>query len=62
MHKDREQIYYFIRGEGKMKIDDEIYPVKTGDTVYLPPKAYHQLINDSDDWIEHILVTVPVSE
>ena len=25
------------------------------------PHTYHQLINDSDDWIEHILVTVPVA-
>ena len=60
MHEDKEQIYYFLRGEGKMKIDDEIYPVKSGDAVHLPPHAYHQLINDSEDWIEHILVTVPV--
>ena len=62
MHKDAEQIYYFVKGEGKMKIDDEIYAVKPGDAVHLPPGAYHQLINDSDDWIEHILVTVPVGD
>ena len=61
MHKDKEQIYYFLRGCGKMKIDVEIYSVKPGDAVHLPPLAYHQLINDSDDWIEHILVTVPVA-
>jgi mannose-6-phosphate isomerase-like protein (cupin superfamily) len=60
MHNDKEQIYYFTRGYGKMKIDDEIYPVEPGDAVHLPPHTYHQLINDSDDWIEHILVTVPV--
>ena len=59
-HEDAEQLYYFLKGCGKMKIDGEIIDVREGDAVYLPPKAKHQLINDSDDWIEHILVTAPV--
>ena len=61
-HKDREQIYYFTRGKGKMKIDDEIHSVREGDAVHLPPKVKHQLINDSDDWIEHLIVTIVVPE
>ena len=59
-HENKEQIYYFTRGRGKMKIDDEIYEVKEGDAVHLPPHTRHQLINDSEDWIEHILVTATV--
>ncbi len=56
-HEDREQVYYFISGRGKMKLDGEIYDVRAGDTVHIPPQVKHQLINDSDDWIEHLLVT-----
>jgi mannose-6-phosphate isomerase-like protein (cupin superfamily) len=56
-HEDREQVYYFISGHGKMKLDGEIYDVREGDTVHIPAKIKHQLINDSDDWIEHLLVT-----
>ncbi len=26
-------------------------------TVHIPAKVKHQLINDSDEWIEHLLVT-----
>jgi len=59
-HEGREQIYYFTEGKGKMKIDDEIYDVEKGDTVHLPPKCRHQLINDSDGWIEHLIVTAEV--
>jgi len=56
-HEGREQVYYFISGHGKMKLDGEIYDVRKGDTVHIPAKIMHQLINDSDDWIEHLLVT-----
>ena len=61
-HEDREQIYYFTSGKGKMKINGKIHPVCEGDAVHLPPKTMHQLINDSEDWIEHLIVTAVVSE
>ena len=59
-HEDREQVYYFIAGAGKMKLDGEIHDVRPGDTVHIPPKGKHQLINDGGDWIEHLLVTAEV--
>ncbi len=36
------------------------YEVQQGDTVHVPPKSRHQLVNDSDDWIEHLLITAKV--
>ena len=59
-HEDAEQVYYFTKGHGKMKIDDVFYDVKQGDTVHVPPKSRHQLVNDSDDWIEHLIITAKV--
>lgn len=59
-HEREEQLYYFLKGCGKMKIDDVVFDVREGDAVHIPPGSKHQLINDSDDWIEHILVTAPV--
>ena len=55
-HENDEQIYYFIKGNGSMLIDGERYPVKPGDAVHLPPKTMHQLINNSDSDIEHLLI------
>jgi mannose-6-phosphate isomerase-like protein (cupin superfamily) len=59
-HEAEEQLYYFIKGNGKMKIDDVVFDVQEGDAVYIPVNAKHQLINNSSDWIEHILVSAPV--
>ena len=59
-HEDIEQVYYITKGRGKMKIDGEIYEVKEGDAVHLPPNCKHQLINDSEDWIEHLIISTRV--
>ena len=56
VHSDKEQVYYFTAGRGKMNIDDQLYEVKQGDAVFGPIEKPHQLINDSDDWIEHLII------
>ena len=58
----REQVYYFIRGSGQMKLDGETFDVKEGDAVYIPPRAKHQFINNTEDSCEHLLVTANVAE
>lgn len=60
-HQDKEQIYYFIAGRGKMKIDEQIYPVTAGDSVHLPPLAKHQVINDTEDDIEYLNISAFVA-
>ena len=59
-HENTEQIYYFIRGCGKMLIDGEEYPVEAGDAVHLPPKTKHQVINDGEEEIEHLNISAVV--
>ena len=56
-HADAEQLYYVLRGQGKMIVDDETYPIREGDVIYLPAGAKHRAVNDSDDWMEHVIVT-----
>ena len=56
VHFDREQVYYFTEGSGKMNIDEVIYPVKKGDAVCVPPTSYHHMINDTDEWLVHLII------
>ena len=58
-HDDVEQLYYFTRGRGKMRLDDQVYPVREGDTAHVPPGVEHQLVNDGDDWLEHLILNAP---
>ena len=56
-HEDREQVYYFTEGRAKMKIDGDIYDLKERDAVCVPPQTKHQIIDDSDDWVAHLIIT-----
>ena len=42
-HRDAEEIYYVIEGEGDMELDGERAPVSPGDAVLIPPGAWHQV-------------------
>ena len=55
-HKTKEQIYYITHGRAQMKIDEKLYDVVEGDSVHIPPECYHQIINNSDDWVEHLII------
>lgn len=59
-HDDKEQVYYFLSGSARMKIDGDMYDVREGDAVQLPPKCMHQILNHSDDWVEHLIITAMV--
>ena len=61
-HPEAEQLYYFLT-PGKMLIDGATIAVVAGDLLHVPPRVKHQLLNaDGEDWVEHLLVTAPVSE
>tara|TARA_Y100000593_G_C4249340_1_gene306337 strand:- start:548 stop:940 length:393 start_codon:yes stop_codon:yes gene_type:complete len=46
-HNGQEEVYFFIKGKGKMTIDDITFEVKEGDVILIPDGAYHRVINDS---------------
>ena len=61
-HDDKEQIYYIISGKGKMLIDDVEYDITAGDSVHLPPKCRHQVINNTEDYLEYLNISAFVEE
>jgi len=56
-HQNTEQVYYVLSGSGEVLVGDERHSVTTGDAVYLPANAYHQMFNDdNEDWLEHLVI------
>ncbi len=62
VHDAAEQVFYYTKGTGQMKIDDKLYDVREGDAVHVPPRSYHQNINNSDDWLELLIITAQVGQ
>ncbi len=45
-HPELEEVYYILSSRGKMRVGDEIYNIKKGDTFAIYPKdAPHKAIN-----------------
>jgi oxalate decarboxylase/phosphoglucose isomerase-like protein (cupin superfamily) len=45
-HPDSEEILYVLSGQGEQMLDDgEPFPVKPGDTIYVPTAMFHATLN-----------------
>ena len=44
-HPQSEELYYFVTGEGRMRLDADESPVTAGDCVVIPPGTTHKLWN-----------------
>ncbi len=42
-HRVSEEIYFFTRGSGRMRLGDDEAEVQAGDTVVIPPGVEHKL-------------------
>jgi mannose-6-phosphate isomerase-like protein (cupin superfamily) len=44
-HRTSEEVYRFVAGAGRMRLDGDEARVRAGDTVVIPPGARHKLWN-----------------
>ena len=42
-HAGQEEVYYFVKGSGKMELDDETFTVKAGDVVLIEDGVFHRV-------------------
>ncbi len=42
-HKQTEEFYFILEGDGTIEIDGEVRPVIAGDAILIPPGAWHQI-------------------
>jgi mannose-6-phosphate isomerase-like protein (cupin superfamily) len=47
-HGKTEELYHFTDGEDLMTLGDEVFAVKQGDTVCIPPGTPHRVQNTAD--------------
>ncbi len=44
-HNDTEEIYFFVKGEGEIQLDDKKEDVTGGDIVLIPRGIFHQVFS-----------------
>ncbi|KXH70551.1 MAG: hypothetical protein AM326_04085 [Candidatus Thorarchaeota archaeon SMTZ-45] len=57
--KTASEVYYILKGEGMMHIDDETQRVGPGDTIYIPPKAVQSIENTGEINLEFLCIVYP---
>jgi oxalate decarboxylase/phosphoglucose isomerase-like protein (cupin superfamily) len=48
-HVEPEEVYYVIKGRGKVLLGEDWIPVEKGTAIYIPPKLVHTLTNTGDE-------------
>ncbi|MFW9805220.1 MAG: cupin domain-containing protein [Candidatus Thorarchaeota archaeon] len=57
--KSASEVYYILKGEGVMQINDETEKVGPGDTIYIPPKAVQSIENTGETNLEFLCIVYP---
>ena len=55
-HPGQEEVYFFIEGEGLIKIEEALWPVKAGDVRLIEDGEFHQVINDGEEDLYFVCV------
>jgi mannose-6-phosphate isomerase-like protein (cupin superfamily) len=61
-HKEQEQVYHVLEGEGLMEIAGERHVVRKHDVIYLPPGVEHMITNTGLVDLVFIVATSPVTD
>ena len=58
-HPKTEEIYFLVQGEGVMHLGEEVFRVRTGDAVPIPPGTMHWIENDQEQELKLLCCCVP---
>lgn len=59
-HPDAEEILYVLSGEGVQMVDDqEPFPVRAGDVIFIPTAVYHSTLNTGWETLRLIAIYNP---
>lgn len=56
---DEGEMFYVVSGCGKFKVENGLYDMRPGVTIWVGPHERHQMINDSDTTMKILWVLTP---
>ncbi len=61
-HRQTEEIYYILAGEGQMWLGNEMRTVGPGDAIAIPPGLVHQIANTGSEELRFLCCCAPPYE
>jgi len=59
VHKNQEEVLFFLSGKGRVRVDSEEIEVEPGYCVFLPIGSMHEVINDDETILRFIAAVAP---
>jgi mannose-6-phosphate isomerase-like protein (cupin superfamily) len=53
-HPETEEIYYVLKGRGRISVGGQMYDVEEGTFIYIPPNTTHRIFNTDEKEELHI--------
>ncbi len=57
--KEASEVYYIIKGQGRMHINNTTSKVGPGDVIYIPPQAIQHIENVGEERLEFLCIVYP---
>jgi mannose-6-phosphate isomerase-like protein (cupin superfamily) len=58
-HKATSEIYYILRGHGRIELDGTWHAIQPGSSVFIPSGCRHRLSADPGTEVETIVIAIP---
>lgn len=58
-HQKAQQLFFILSGQAAFDIDGEIYHLKSGESIHIPPGSVHCVVNNSGEDLEFLLISEP---
>lgn len=58
-HKERDEVYYIVKGRGIMRVNEEKRDVKEGDVILIPKGSVHSLKNTEKEALILVFASSP---
>lgn len=58
-HERAEQVFYILKGEAILHINNEKFQVKSGESISIKPGSKHFISNESEEEIEFLVISSP---
>jgi mannose-6-phosphate isomerase-like protein (cupin superfamily) len=58
-HRVAEEIYFVLKGSGKLEVDGETRTIRPGDAILIPPGAWHTLENNGSSELRILCACAP---
>ena len=59
VHRASEEIYFVLKGSGRMEVDGETRMIRPGDAVLIPAGAWHTLENNGSSELRFLCCCAP---